>query len=1372
MAIRIGWDKFEVALLIDACNQVLNKKIAKSEIVIRLSAALRSRAVEQGVKIDEIFRNENGISLQMTKMDYLLTDGKIGLPGASKLYAEIAELSKSKPADFAKLLVEAKEQIGVKEAKVNMSNKEMFSQWLSVNTPKIFKPNAIITALDKGFDYCKNHGLSKESLWDLNDISKFSSITSRLLSMRIFRLTHRSTVSILDKAVPLYRTFLKENINAKEDSHEVSTQQESVVKENNPPSEPAPKYEAPPVNMPDKTNASLVDEETLSDKLYVALEEESRVNKYGTTLMYLATKVGAPEKSVKAILASAEWVNLQYGRYSFNYAAIQNEMKYNFEKPQSLAYTRPVSVTYFEDTVIRADTWRQMFLDFLKVIYEDYPHYILQIKGKVYAGAALPIIADAVEAENMRAPKEFADGLFVETNRSADDIVDTIKKLLDICNTDYENVVITYESKSTSAGTTKETAGVSNKSDVSSKSITIVEAVSIVLQKARKPWTTKEIYDQIIADKLYTFGAQDPIHVVEVKINAACKGSNYSYKAPQELFGFIREDGTKKYYLLSREKEIVKTTGEETMPFSQSSEIRTETDSKLAKKYPVLFKRIYSAMKEYGNISVSAQDVLDKVGKIARLSTVKRVLDYASWSEHVGSNYRYSVVPINYTLPEDQPETQPTISNENEFYHWLETSNGLSSADCSRYTSGINVISRFLNNECHELVDIYTVQESTKISDYFITVENHSTFKELAQNQKSRLSESMRLYRAYLAALEGANNKEAYSAARAKEKDFRQWAALKVGPDKARSYTDALEFIESRCMDNHLIDRPFYESDNNTDLSKIIDCTKQKKFTFILQSANINDALAAVPLYRDFLHKDDEPKKTLILPKNIRVLDFKNIGDLAFTKPVRLKYLDQSSTEFSSWADLYAKLLFMLRIDHPRALTDGTSLSGSSSPDISSKTQNMRAAKGIGKNLYVETNHDTKGLVNRMYEALNLCGVSTKKIEIQYLVREKSLPSGGAKKVTLDPQQMSKLMSFIKAANNGVSFNDIRAKFTGVKPGALKAMLDTENAVLMNDKYYHKNNIEDFEETADIILATVQNQFQRNAGYTSAKMLYDELHVRLEDFFFDNGGFDSPVELYDLTRHLFEKIKYKGNSYIFAENKHIWENEPNYIKTYLGILSNWAKQQNNIMTRDEMIEKLIAMGSTSPTATFSYLMINENQNPSEKMFLMYDEYRYVLTEACHIDESFISSLRMNLEELFEGDDYLAFDEIDEYFYTTLPELPSGVNWSAHMIKSVLTFFDVGFFTVAVGGDNDIKIPDAAIVRKNSMYKSFSDVLWSEINKDYELPREFSSEGFREILLRKGFIHGMEKLYSVHTTVEGDLRYFWTDNNSKVTVSKK
>lgn len=1143
MSNRVSWNQYEAVLLVDTYVKVRSGVLERNDAVVQLSKLLREYGKANGIEIDDVYRNTNGINMRLSEIEHLFNDGKGGLKNTSKLFIETVELYNSDKTRFDALLVEARRMTNQ-----NKSNKMSFLEWLKAQSKLKTSPERIVALIEEGSTYAVAHKVSKVMFWDIDDAKEFDMACRKLLSAHLFRVIHRSTALALDKCYIYYKNYLLEKAKiaresiktVADDNSAVATaaKEDPIVERSNEAdsSKELPNTQADTDNTKADNQEILNDTESLSDRLYELLKSISDGSAYGTTLYYLANSVKAPETVVKSILNEAEWANLQYGRYSFNYAAIQSEMKYNFEKPQSLAYTRPVSVTYFEDTVIRAGTWRQIFLDFLRVIYEDYPHYILQIKGKVYAGAALPIITDAVGAENMRAPKEFADGLFVETNRSADDIMANLKKILEACYVDYENVVIIYESKSASAGTVKETARVSNKSDVSSKSITIVEAVSIVLQKARKPWTAKEIYNQIIADKLYTFGAQDPIHVVEVKINAACKGSNYSYKAPQELFGFIREDGAKKYYLLAREKEMVKTTGEETMS-SQSSEIRTETDSKLAEKYPVLFKRIYSTMKEYGNISVSAQDVLDKVGKIARLSTVKRVLDYASWSEHVGSNYRYSVVPINYTLPEDQPETQPTISNENEFYHWLETSTGLSYADCSRYTSGINVISRFLNSECHESVDIYTVQESAKISEYFITVENHSTFKELAQDQKSRLSESMRLYSAYL-------------------------------------------------------------------------------------------------------------------------------------------------------------------------------------------------------------------------------------------MREKSLPSGGAKKVTLDPQQMSTLMSFIKAANDGVSFNDIRAKFTGVKPKALRAMLDTENAVLMNGKYYHKSNIEDFEETADIILATVQNQFRRNAGYTSAKMLYDELHVRLEDFFFDNGGFDSPVELYDLTRHLFEKIKYKGNSYIFAENKHIWENEPDYIKTYLGILSNWARQQNNIMTRDEMIEKLIAMGSTSPTATFSYLMINENQNPSEKMFLMYDEYRYVLTEACHIDESFISSLRMNLEELFEGDDYLAFDEIDEYFYTTLPELPSGVNWSAHMIKSVLTFFDVGFFTVAVGGDNDIKIPDAAIVRKNSMYKSFSDVLWSEINKDYELPREFSSEDFREILLRKGFIHGMEKLYSVHNTVEGDLRYFWTDNNSKVTVSKK
>lgn len=209
MAIRIPWDEYEVALLIDACNQVLDKKKTKPDMVRKLSKDLRERAKLKEIEIDEIFRNENGMSLQMTKMDYLLTDGRIGLPGASKLYAEIANLSKTQPERFAMLLDEAKKQIEVECDRVNMNGKENFRRWLSANPIKKFNPETIIQALDDGSNYCKEHSICKEGFWEITDPRKFTAVATKLLGMRIFRLTHRATASILDKAIPLYKEFLK-----------------------------------------------------------------------------------------------------------------------------------------------------------------------------------------------------------------------------------------------------------------------------------------------------------------------------------------------------------------------------------------------------------------------------------------------------------------------------------------------------------------------------------------------------------------------------------------------------------------------------------------------------------------------------------------------------------------------------------------------------------------------------------------------------------------------------------------------------------------------------------------------------------------------------------------------------------------------------------------------------------------------------------------------------------------------------------------------------------------------------------------------------------------------------------------------------------
>lgn len=72
MAIRIEWDEFEIALLIEACEEVLRKGKPKSEVVKTVSSNLRKRAISKNIAIDDVFRNENGIALQMQKMAYLL----------------------------------------------------------------------------------------------------------------------------------------------------------------------------------------------------------------------------------------------------------------------------------------------------------------------------------------------------------------------------------------------------------------------------------------------------------------------------------------------------------------------------------------------------------------------------------------------------------------------------------------------------------------------------------------------------------------------------------------------------------------------------------------------------------------------------------------------------------------------------------------------------------------------------------------------------------------------------------------------------------------------------------------------------------------------------------------------------------------------------------------------------------------------------------------------------------------------------------------------------------------------------------------------------------------------------------------------------
>ena len=199
------------------------------------------------------------------------------------------------------------------------------------------------------------------------------------------------------------------------------------------------------------TGASYKDIITDLDRLYCILKRESQRNQYGTTLSFLAHEAGISEAKAKNILDVEDWAKLQYGRYYFVEDNISKALRYDFNHPSSLIFSKPLNVTYFEETISVAETWQELYLDLLNALYEDYPCRFNEIAGVLDGKETIPLIATNRHVYLMRMPVEFAGGLFVELNESATAIVSKIQRILDICNVDYENVVITYKHKSLKA---------------------------------------------------------------------------------------------------------------------------------------------------------------------------------------------------------------------------------------------------------------------------------------------------------------------------------------------------------------------------------------------------------------------------------------------------------------------------------------------------------------------------------------------------------------------------------------------------------------------------------------------------------------------------------------------------------------------------------------------------------------------------------------------------------------------------------------------------------------------------------------------------------------------------------------------------------
>ena len=121
------WDKYEAAFLLEYCLKVENNELSRKEAITTVSEHLRERAKDRGFEIDEVFRNENGISMQMSAMRNCYLEKNKGLT-ISKLFKEVVALYKTNRNIFEKIIQE-------ESSKVNKTIYQEFLLWLKTEKP-------------------------------------------------------------------------------------------------------------------------------------------------------------------------------------------------------------------------------------------------------------------------------------------------------------------------------------------------------------------------------------------------------------------------------------------------------------------------------------------------------------------------------------------------------------------------------------------------------------------------------------------------------------------------------------------------------------------------------------------------------------------------------------------------------------------------------------------------------------------------------------------------------------------------------------------------------------------------------------------------------------------------------------------------------------------------------------------------------------------------------------------------------------------------------------------------------------------------------------------------------------------------------------
>lgn len=202
-----SWDKYEAVILLEGLLASIKGELTRSDAIKAVSRDLRAMALHRGMEVDEVYRNTNGISLQMKSMESAYLGHTVFKP-ATKLFADVAGLYHESYDKYQKLLNEARAMIGNRKTVEDDFMRYLAERMSPAQLSDLYRCYSEIET------FCLKIKVLKNPLFETTDFETIKKVQRTIEQNKIFRITRRRQINKIVDAGRHYYNYIKEGLYA------------------------------------------------------------------------------------------------------------------------------------------------------------------------------------------------------------------------------------------------------------------------------------------------------------------------------------------------------------------------------------------------------------------------------------------------------------------------------------------------------------------------------------------------------------------------------------------------------------------------------------------------------------------------------------------------------------------------------------------------------------------------------------------------------------------------------------------------------------------------------------------------------------------------------------------------------------------------------------------------------------------------------------------------------------------------------------------------------------------------------------------------------------------------------------------------------